>query len=288
MKRLLLSRFFFSLGGFSLLHAGPVEVGFSFAPGYRSDSMHWTVTSSSPLNEVLEEKWRNLQIVQLAGKVDLTLIQHLYLRIEGDYGWVLSGNKTYDLDVIGTSTGDEWLRASVNGYVYDVSGCVGYLASFFSNQFQAMPLLGCSYSVQHFKDDHYIDKIYLLNLFEDVASVSTYQWLGPWLGLSLEYLNQYIKTSIEYQFHWSFYKSKVQDNLIDTEVEHQKKNCAYGNNFILRLFSPEWRRWSVGLIGQYEFYNGTNGSSKIGAQKSTLNGIHWTSGSISLSVMRSF
>lgn len=287
--RRLFSLSLLSFQGFlTLIQARPIEANLFLGPGYRVDNLHWNVHSAPVLNEVTEEKWKNLQIAELSGRLEATIYSHFYLRAEGDYGWILAGNKTYDLDEIGSTVGDEWLKASTRGDVYDVSGGVGYLASLFSNQFQITPLVGYSYSVQHFNDSHYRDIIHLLNVFEDATSSSTYQWNGPWLGLSLANLNRYINTSVEYQFHWSFYRGKVHDNLIDTYEENQKKNYAYGNEFTLRLFSPEWRRLAIGLVGKYEFYNATKGQSTINGHKGTLNGIHWNSGSVSINLAYHF
>lgn len=288
LKYLILPAVIFNHCFFAFLQSGPIETDLSFAVGYRCDNLHWTVTSAPVSDIMTEEKWKNLQILELGGKLETCIYKHLYLRAEGDYGWILAGNKTFDLDEIVGISGDEWLKASTRGDVYDVSGGVGYLSSFYSNQFQLTPIVGYSYSVQHFRDSDYKDVIHLLNLFEDATSSSTYQWFGPWAGLCFGYLHKFFKTSFEYQFHLSMYRGTIHDNLIDTDEETQKKNCTYGNEFTLRLFFPKWKHWAIGLVGNYEFYNGTNGSSTLDGQVSTLNGIHWNSGSISLNLVRHF
>ncbi len=287
MKRLL---FFNVLILFLLcnLSAKAFEVDLTFSPAYRCDNLHWTVNSLPAANEITQEQWKNLQILDLSGKIESTLFNHFYVKAEGDYGWILAGTKTYDLDEVGTTFADEWLEARVKGYVYDVSGGVGYKALFFSNQFQLLPLVGYSYSVQHMRDSNYQDRLHLLNVFEDVVSNSTYKWNGPWIGLVPAYLHKYFKVSLEYQFHWSFYRGSIQDNLIDSLEETQKKNCSYGNEFILSLFSSEWRRWKFGLVGNYQFYNGSNGTSTLAGHDGTLSGVHWTSGGISLNLIRVF
>lgn len=287
MKRQIISVGVFFYFCLSYLYADSKNSGLSFITGYRNDCLHWKTNASPISNTSTEEKWKSLQIAEVGGKLEAEY-KGFYFRAEGDYGWILAGSKSFDLNEIGVYSDSEWLTAKTRGYVYDVSVNVGYLASFFSNQFQVTPLLGYSYSVQHLKDSDYVDHLFLLNLFDDTTSTYTYSWNGPWFGLCLEYLHRYFRTSLEYQFHVSFYHGTIHDNLIDTEEETQKKNCAYGNEFIARLFSPEWKRWSIGLVGSYQFYNGANGTNTIDGETSNLDGIHWDSGSITLNLKRSF
>lgn len=255
--------------------------------GYRSDGLEWRSRFEGSSAYKTKENWSGLQIAEVGGRLETSFFDHWYLSAEGDYGWILRGSKSFDLDYA-TIEIDEWLKAKSRGQVYDVSCEMGYLAQFFGGQFELMPLLGFSYSVQHFIDRDYKDLIYLLNVFDEVNSESTYQWFGPWAGLDFAYLFKGYEIAFKYEGHLSFYRGWNQDNLFDSYKERTKKNNAFGNEFILKLIFPEWRRWFFGFEGGYLFYYGCDGKSKIGGQQGKLERISWSSGSILVSATRSF
>lgn len=271
----------------SFVEAKTFDSGISVFTGYRSEGLQWKTGFEGASAYEVKERWSGLQIAELGGRLETCLGERWYLRAEGDYGWILGGSKSFDLDYVAIE-GDEWLKASTRGEVYDVSGAAGYLARFFGGQFEVMPLLGFSYSVQHLVDRDYKDSIHLLNLFDEVKSESTYQWFGPWAGLAFGYLFKGYEVAFEYQGHLSFYRGWVQDNLFDSDKEYQKKNNAFGNEFLLKLIFPEWRRWFFGVEGGYLFYYGCDGKSKIGGGKGELDRISWNSGSISVRATRKF
>ena len=269
------------------IEAKMFDSGIAVFTGYRNDGLSWKTGFEGASAFETKESWSGVQIAELGGRLETCVWERWYLRAEGDYGWIVGGSKSFDLDYAGVE-GDEWLRASSRGQVYDISGATGYLARFFGGQFEVMPLLGFSYSVQHFTDRDYKDSIHLLNLFEDVNSESTYQWMGPWAGLSFAYLFKGFEFAFEYQGHLSFFRGGVQDNLFDADKEWMKKSNAFGNEFLLKLIFPEWRRWFFGLEGGYVFYYGSDGKSKIGGQEGKLERISWNSGNILVSATRKF
>ena len=274
------------------LYSVPFDTDLSLEIGYRYDDLSWTVTSLPPSNILTEQKWGALQICQVTGKVEFTLDERFFFRAEGDYGLIAHGQKFLDerdLDNIVSFAEDGWLEAHTLGYVYDFSGGLGYVFPFFCNRFQCIPLVGYSYNVQHFNDGRYSDKVYMLNFFEDAESHYTYRWMGPWIGCCFSYLfENTCRASIEYQFHWNLYRGKINDNLTDNETELQKNNRIWGNDITLRLFSPCWKCWTIGLVGNYKFSRGTDGDDKFEHENFTLEKVSWRTMSITLSALRYF
>lgn len=278
-------------GIFSFLEAIEIENDFSFGLGYRYDDLSWEI-SSLPLSNVLTtEKWQNLQIFQLSGEVDTYVCDRFYFQLKGDYGWLRFGKKSFDeldLDGVITFTEEEWLKARSKGYVYDLSGGVGYLFPFLYDRLQVLPLVGYSYNVQHFEDSHYKDKIFLLNVFEDIKSSYTYRWNGPWAGINLSYFcENKLKLFFEYQFHLSSYRGKIKNNFVDEDVENQKKYPILGNDLTLGFFYPS-NQWAIGVVGNYKFFSGSNGNNKREDKTFILKHVSWRSLNITFDISYCF
>lgn len=274
-------------------HATQIEVDLSLGEGYRVDDLCWTIDTRPHSNVQTKQKWQNVKILETSGRVELTLCKDFFLRVEGDFGWIINGKKHLDErehDGTGTFSEEGWLEANTHGYVYDVTGGVGYIFPFFCNQLQCIPLVGYAYNVQHFNDDHYSDKIFLLNFFKGIHSHYTYRWMGPWIGLycTYEFPNAW-KASLEYQFHWSLYRGKVHDNLISNDLETQNNNKIWGNNITARFNSPFFYNYfALGLEGNYKYYTGKNGRNNIDNQSLKLKSVTWSSLSISLLLLGHF
>lgn len=259
-----------------------IEIEAGIAAGYRSDNLHWTVSSLPYANVLTEEKWDPIQIFQIYGKADAYICDVFYLRGEADYGWIGQGKKNldeFDLDGIMTWEKEGWLQADTKGHVYDFSGGVGYSFGFFSDCLQWMPLAGYSFHAQKFKDRRYRDKMYLVNFFEEVRSSYTYYWSGPWIGFYTAYLwDNDFKLSFEYQYHFGCYHAKIEDNLVSyVDNETQKNHHVHGHDLTLGIFYPHWECWTIGLVGNYKYWVGKHGTNQVDDQSFALKNVTWRS-----------
>jgi hypothetical protein len=177
-----------------------VDSALEIGVGYRQDRLEWKTSSrfdssyyssfddSSvycdgilPVGLSSELKWRNLNIWQIEAKGKYVTCDNIYLRANGDYGWITSG-KNHDSDFIsfdgysdncssryGSGSEFEFAHSSskVKGHVYDAKIAVGYLFNWCDNSFGIAPLVGYSWHGQHLQDSHLNQSFY----FDDTTIV---------------------------------------------------------------------------------------------------------------------
>jgi hypothetical protein len=141
--------------------------------GYRQDTVKWSTNAhlggsgysdysgfsefSSPLRLRSDLKWRNLQIWQIEAVGRYVTCDNIYLRANGDYGWITNGkNRDSDFFGFGSGSDSEFSRSSshAKGHVYDAKLAVGYQWKMCDDSFSIAPLIGYSWHGQHIKDRH--------------------------------------------------------------------------------------------------------------------------------------
>lgn len=144
--------------------------------GYRQDRLEWRTKADSDsysydnycglpgLSSRL--KWRNLNIWQIEAIGKYVTCDNVYLRANGDFGWITSGKNT-DSDFIGDSysSGSDFefahSRSKARGHVYDAKIAAGYQFKLCDDTFTISPLVGYSWHGQHIKDRHLKQDFYV-------------------------------------------------------------------------------------------------------------------------------
>jgi hypothetical protein len=157
--------------------------------GYRQDRLEWKTSShfdsSSSSSYGYEDygigfparlrshlKWRDLEIWQIEARGTYVTCDNIYLRANGDYGWITDGKNT-DKDFVtfdrhhrrhnrfsgsSDSSGSEFefahSKSDVDGHVYDAKIAIGYQFKLCDDSFSIAPLIGYSWHGQHLEDHH--------------------------------------------------------------------------------------------------------------------------------------
>lgn len=157
--------------------------------GYRQDRLEWktsshfgssSYSSSSdsydgyglPVRLQSKLKWKDLQIWQIEAKGKYVTCDNIYLRANGDYGWITHGKNT-DSDFIrfdgnndsyfGSGSNFEFAhsKSKAKGHVYDARLAIGYQFKMCDDSFAVAPLVGYSWHGQHIKDRHLKQNFYV-------------------------------------------------------------------------------------------------------------------------------
>lgn len=159
--------------------------------GYRQDRLEWktsshfdssSYSSSSdsyeyglPLRLQSRLKWKDLQIWQIEAKGKYVTCDNIYLRANGDYGWITHGkntdsdfvrfnpNDSYDIANNGSSFEFARSKSKARGNVYDARVAIGYQFKMCDDSFAVAPLVGYSWHGQHIRDRHLKQNFYLDN-----------------------------------------------------------------------------------------------------------------------------
>lgn len=253
----------------------------TFGMGWRKDEIKWEVIAPGPPLTSLREKWRDLNIFQLTGRGEAYVNDRYYIRLDGDYGWIEGGNKTFDQTNISVNPplSEGQLRANSQGHVWDFSAGFGYLFCLCEN-LSITPLIGYSYSEQKVKDNRYRLVGSPVDAFSDVNSYYKYQWQGAWFGINLDY--QWCNWSLfaEYQYHPSRYKAILKENIAISFTEIQKIHDPHGNEVYAGLYYHFECPLTFGVMANYKDYQGHNGTATAVEVPVPLSQAKWTSVSV--------
>jgi len=164
--------------------------------GYRHDNVEWAFAggSHSP-SELWRMKFNDLQLWEIAANYSYTTCNNYYIRLNGDYGRILSGH----CRAIGWARDNKHaefssIKGKANkGHVYDVTGGIGYTFTSNGHRFIGTPVLGYSWRYQFlnmFDADQVVNlPRALLGIYEDadLSRVHSRGKLGHINGLKVNY-----------------------------------------------------------------------------------------------------
>lgn len=257
--------------------------------GYRRDKLEWKTESDFynqeyatgfPLGLNSHLKWRNLNIWQIEAKGKYVTCDNIYLRANGDYGWITSG-KNSDSDSISLYGLDDSVEfahshSKAKGHVYDAKLAVGYQFKMCDDSFAIAPLIGYSWHGQHIEDRHLRQ-----NLYFDGSPFSDYsygngrhshyhtRWNGPFIGFDFDYrFGCGCEANWElfgaYEFHWANYHAKAEWNLrtdLFDGFRHRAKN-AYGHVFDIGVKWDFCECWTLALKGEFQWWWADHGRDR--------------------------
>lgn len=295
--------------------------------GYRQDKLEWKTRSNVdygdydycefPLRVGSHLKWRDLQIWQIEAKGKYVTCDNIYLRANGDYGWITHGKNT-DSDRV--SFGDDSdsfsndfsnrSRAKARGHVYDAKIAVGYQFKMCDDSFAVAPLVGYSWHGQHINDRHNRDDSSSYS-FADYSygnnrNHAEYhaRWNGPFIGFDFDYrFGCGCEADWElfgaYEFHWATYHAKAdfrgRNDLFDG-FHHRAKN-AYGHVFDIGIKWDFCECWTLALKGEFQWWWANHGRDRAKFVEAScgdvktdcflsipLHDVRWDSASVSVDV----
>lgn len=271
--------------------------------GYRQDRLEWKLLdrcggdysdysgySYSDNNSGGREqrfKWHNLSIWQIEARGKYVTCDNVYLRANGDYGWITSGKHKIDFgneSLYGAGYDYGFGRhRSAKGHVYDARIAVGYQFKLCDDSFAIAPLVGYSWHGQHVQDkrkhDYSSDSEYYSSYSYDSYSYSydysgsSYgrdhhsfhtRWNGPFVGFDFDYrFGCGCEANWElfgtYEFHWATYNAKFKREGFgfydcDGFKGHQHAKNAWGSIFDIGVRWDFCECWTVALKGEFQWF----------------------------------
>jgi hypothetical protein len=295
---------------FSVSAEASLDCDLQMGVGYRQDSLNFSIAAPSGSPNILSElTWTDLKTFQIMAISRLTANYGFYMRVNGDYGWILSG-RNRDSDYNGDDRTLEFSRSvsdSDGGSVYDVSVGFGRASNYLNDSLKIVPLLGFSAHGQNLilKNGLQVisDNPSLLGPFEGLNSSYRTTWYGPWIGLDVFWAPSWsIPLSFwgSAEYHRTWYHARGHWNLrSDFADDFHNESCAngfvgmvgidydLGCNWLLNLVLclQEWRA-EAGIDRTTFFVDELSDTSVVGFTK--LNGAHWHSWSASASLTKIF
>lgn len=282
-----------------------LETDFQLSTGYRQDNLHWSIADPSGTPNVLSElQWKGIQVWETKAQARLLFLDTLYVRGSADYGWIFGG-KNRDSDYAGDNKTLEFSRSkakSDKGEVFDFSGGVGLQFTVYlcEKLLRLAPLVGYSYSEQHFQDrdgrltinsafSELGDELPLGDLGPVPGLHSNYRgkWRGAWLGIDLflpfscdvELFGtfEYHRVKFHGTGHWNLRTDFIDDF-------QQKANKGHGifasGGFKYKMACDSY----AGLTGTYTWMNSRHGNETtyfvLGPETTRFNGATWHSWSV--------
>ncbi len=269
--------------------------------GYRNDRLEWkTDIDSASYYDYYDYgfpgissklKWKNLHIWQIEARGKYVTCDNIYLRANGDYGWITCGKNT-DSDSFDNYYGSDFefchSSSHARGHVYDAKIAVGYQFKMCDSSFTIAPLIGYSWHGQHLRDRHlrqsYVDYDYYGYAYDfgydyydrDHSKYHT-RWNGPFVGFDFEY---YFGCWCDwdwqifgaYEFHWAEYHAKADWNLRPDLFDgfHHRSRRAYGNYFDIGVKWDFCECWTLSVKGEFQWWWARHGRDRAKVFEASL------------------
>jgi hypothetical protein len=270
--------------------------------GYRRDTLEFKThvncdneycdDSRIPFELGSHVKWKDLNIWQIEAKGKYVTCDNIYLRANGDYGWITSGKRT---ESVGDSfsVSDYYFAQSFSdssssgrsnskkpkGHVYDLKFALGYQFKMCDDSFAIAPLIGYSWNGQHIKgrnkDNHdYSD--YDCFAYSDSSSGQKKnggkydtRWNGPFVGFDFDYrfgcgCEADWEVFGSYEFHWADFHASADWNRHRRFCHgfHQHSRRAYGNVFDIGIKWDFCECWTLALKGEFQWWCADKGHDR--------------------------
>ncbi len=239
--------------------------------GYRSDKLEWSTGIKDLVNITKEVQWQKLRIAQIGGVINYVSPRNYAIKIAADYGHIYDGeskeadfaenDKTDLVSLTKTKAG--------RGFVYDLSGAVGYRLTSTGGRCTFTPLIGGSVHEQDLRmfNGRQVCQADVLGVFIDKVRPihglnNSYKafWYGPWIGLDFNVKVEYCAYIFGgFEWHLASYRGNGHWNLsVDSPKFSQK---AYGHGYIA-ILGGNWEIWkniSIGIVGHYRRFQTHHG-----------------------------
>ena len=189
-----------------------------FGPGYRTDHLKWSIAGPPPANfpNVLTEvDWRQLQIAQVNVRGHLTACDHVYARVNADWGIIMQGEN--NTTTFGAN--DQALQVSKfhstanNGNVADLGGGLGVNFAPWRSGVEFAALIGYSFHQQRLRMENAIETFNInpavLGAIEGLKTSFLGRWDGPWVGMDFTFRPMCrVRVETGFEYHWLRYRSR--------------------------------------------------------------------------------
>ena len=207
-----------------------VEVGPSYRIDWQNQESHIN-DSPIPVPAFHDlDKYNNISIWEIDGRIATDYCTRFYLGAEGKYGWVTSGNgQNRGLFFNGPAEFFDTKRTEVTGHTLDAQLFLGYRFHFMCNRFAIVPVGGYEHHTKRFTQNNgefnYNDVLNIVDLTNNFVHKDHIR--GPFTGLDFEW-GQCKNFSLFGAFHWNWYLytalSSISFDDIDTPTAFVENN----------------------------------------------------------------
>jgi hypothetical protein len=247
-----------------------------FDASYRHDSASWKFLVPSPdpiLGDKLHFKDINIFQIGVEGKTMFDCNScSLFVRASADYGWVLDGDVNESFTAFGAETDDVFATSSLSvgnildgKYVADLSIGIGFPVYFCDCSMSIAPVVGYSYSTQHYRvDTHELVSFGPNGTPGNIPSIITtedcsrnsfaHSWYGPFLGVDIGYTpDACLSFYGQFEYHFAHFTGKRDSNVGLDAISsyHSSTKKAHGALVKLGLNYMFCDSWYAGLNATY-------------------------------------
>lgn len=251
--------------------------------GFRKDRLKWGIAGcvlgpgGVPVNLGLlsEMQWKDLRIVQVSGSGRYVSNRNYAVKISGDYGHIYHGHSV-ETHYAGPSKTLKFSQINAHagkGFVYDLSGAVGYRVTSTYERAVGTFLIGYSASEQSLHSYNGKSIVCVnpisglpcpIGTLEGLNNTYKAQWYGPWIGLDFDVrVERCAYLFGGFEWHLASYRGVGRWNLRTDMGPFRQK--AHGHGYIATLGTSWeiWRNISLGIVAHYRNFQTRGGSERI-------------------------
>ncbi len=271
----------------------PFRFHYSAGLGYRRDRLDWNIGIPAGPDVLTEEKWRDLDSLQLAGGAHLVTPVNLTFQARAAYAWVLDGRyqRTDYLENDRTSPFSQTQARADHGHLLDLSAGFGY-------RFQpdgwkvrpwVEPLAGYGYRERTLYANDFRQTLATDGLTPPPGRIPQAEyryhahWHGPWVGMGLGIEGERWRLFGQGEYHFIWYRADGRFKALQAGSRKVRfEQDADGDGIVAALGGSYriWRTLSLQLSARFQRWEVKDGTDKtrIGdgpASKTRFNRSRW-------------
>ena len=247
------------------------DINVELRTGYCNDTFRNSSLATSTINGIrvpvpasldVSRKFNNINIWTLGAQVEATTCNHIYFRVEGDYGWVNNGNEHFNVTTINPTTPVLDLSGSGrNGNSWDIEAVIGYEFSFCCREYYFTPLIGYKYTELNLRNNNFTG-------VPDSYTRNRARWSGPVFGFTAGWnydCNWELYLGYEYQpldFN-NHYREFIPSSVIVSDYSSQQGARGNGNDVYLGVNYIFCSGFYTGLRFDYNYYCSNHGTERV-------------------------
>jgi hypothetical protein len=226
--------------------------------GYRRDRLNISGSQFASFPDAsISKHWNNINTYTLNGKFEYLDSNHLYVLLEGDYGWCNHNSEQF-IQAFTTSPDIESKGWGKNSHAYDVKVALGYEFSFKCHKYYFIPLVGFTNNSIKLRNYNYS------GLPVGSTSHQRVTWQGAVVGFTGGYrFDSDVEFYCGYEFTPCGYRNVYSENsLLFSGIlltGNQKNNSSYGNSVYAGFLHQFCGDFLVSLKLYYKYFKAGSG-----------------------------
>ncbi|BCX82758.1 hypothetical protein MIT9_P2344 [Methylomarinovum caldicuralii] len=243
--------------------------------GYRRDRLDWNIGVPEGPDVLTEEKWRDLDSIQLSGSAHLVTPQRIAFQARTAYAWVVDGDYRRT-DYLENGRSDPFSGTAAradHGHFLDLSVGVGYRIQPDAWKVRPWlePLAGYAYRNQTLQANDFRQTLAtaLLTPPQGPLPGTEYRyharWHGPWVGLNLGVEGERWRLFGQGEYHFAWYRADGRfKSLQGSDRKVTFDQDADGRGVVAQVGGSYrlWRALSLQLSAEFQHWRADHGKDK--------------------------